>query len=117
MRGHQSITEARLNGYHPTHVWVILVDEPQPADYNPTWDPELLLDKGYLPEIHIYREDNIARADLRCLHGLTVHLVAQEGKVADLAKVAKTLMRFKPAALFACDGKQLIEHHHTEKQP
>ena len=114
MRGHQSIFEARVNGYTPKNVWVILVDADQPADFNPTWDPENMLRYGYMPEIHIYRNDEISRADLRCLHGLIVHLVGQ--KPADLEKAAKSLMRFKPASLYACDGKNLIEHHHTEKQ-
>lgn len=112
MRGHQSIQESRLNGYHPKNVWVVLVDGEQPDEFNPIWDPELLLEKDYMPEIHIFNGDNIARADLRCLHGLMVHLVGQD--TTKLRRTAKMLMRFKPAAVCACDGKVFLETHHTE---
>lgn len=114
MRGHQSIQEFRLRGCHPTNVWVVLVDDEQPDEFNPTWDPELLLEKRYMPEIHIFNGDNISRADLRCLHGLTVHLVGQD--TTKLRRTAKMLMRFKPASVYVCDGKGFLEIHHTEKQ-
>lgn len=113
MRGHEAIKIARMEGYHPKHIWVILIDYKQPDEFNECWDPELLLEKGYQPEIHVFDGDNLVRADLRCLNGLTVHLVGQTPQ--RLQQAAKQLMRFKPASLYACNGKQFIEHHHSEK--
>lgn len=114
MRGHQSIAEARANGYHPKHVWVILVDAEQPKAFTPVYDPELMLENGFIPEVHIYKGDRIERVDLRCISGMTVHLVADD--TTNLEKAAKALMRFKPASVYACNAKQFIQHHHTEKQ-
>ena len=113
MRGHESITEARTAGFHPPHVWVVVHETQQPEDFNPVADPENLLRYGHQPEIHIYKGDNLARADLRCLFGLTVHLLAQDA--AELQRIAKFLRRFKPAAVIACDGLNVTTHT-TERQ-
>ncbi len=114
MRGHQALTEARLNGSKISNVWVIFVDAPPPKAFSPLWDPEQLLENGFMPEIHIYKGDNISTLDLRCLTGLIVHLVAQ--KPEQLNKFLRSLKRFKPASIYACDASGVIEYHHPEKQ-
>jgi hypothetical protein len=114
MRGHRSITEARLNGYHPSNVWVILLNAEQPKKFDRFYDPEMMLQNGFMPEIHIYKGESILRLDLRCLTGLIVHLVADD--TTNLEQAAKSLMKFKPAQLYACNGKKLIQHHHVENK-
>lgn len=114
MRGHRALAEARANGYHPKHVWIVLFKEEQPTVFNPIYDPERLLENGFISEVHIYKGESIDRADLRCISGMIVHLVAEDA--TNLEKAAKALMKFKPAQLFACNGKQFIQHHHSETQ-
>lgn len=109
MRGHQCIREARGSGFHPPHVWVVVHETNEPEDFNPTADPENLLMYGHQPEIHIYGNSNLARADLRCLFGVTVHLQVQDPK--QLTRMTKFLRRFKPAAVIAFDGHTVTTHH------
>lgn len=109
MRGHECIREARMAGFHPEHVWVLVHETKQPEDFNPVADPENLLRYGHQPEIHIYKDCNLARADLRCLFGLTVHLLAQDA--TQLTRITKFLRRFKPAAVIAFDGRTVTTHH------
>lgn len=114
MRGHRALTEARINGHHPKHVWVLVLESEQPKEFKPIYDPECLIESGFMPEIHIYKGESIPRLDLRCLTGLIVHLVADNA--TNLEQAAKALMRFKPAQLFACNGERVIQHHHTESK-
>lgn len=101
-----------MNGYKATNVWIVFVDEEQPKSYQPFWDPEMMLENGFMPEIHVYKGDNFTTADLRCIAGLVVHLVAQ--KPEQLNRIMRTLVRFKPASIYACDATGVIQYHHTE---
>ena len=101
-----------MNGSNPTNVWIVFFDVRQPKVYQPLWDPELMMENDFPPEIHIFQGDNIAAVDLRCIAGLVVHLVAQ--KPEQLNRIMKSLIRFKPASIYACDASGVIQYHHTE---
>ena len=97
MRGHQSLLEARLNGYVCKDVWIHrLADRP---DYSYVSDPENLLQNGHLPELHIYDSDRVLALDLRCLMGANVHVVCNADK-----KLISAIKRFKPRLVILNNG-------------
>lgn len=114
MRGHRALAEARFNGYQADNVWIVFLDKEEPKEFSSLFDPEQLLENDLKPEIHIYKGDNIAAADLRCIAGLVVHLVAQ--KPGQLNRIMKSLIRFKPASIYACDASGVIQYHHSESK-
>ena len=97
MRGHQSLLEARLNGYVCKDVWIHRF--PKRPDYSYAHDPENLLQNGHLPEIHIYGSDRVLALDFRCLMGLNVHIVCDADK-----KLISAIKRFKPRLVMLNNG-------------
>jgi len=109
MRGTLSIVQARRMNTQLSNVWVFLTECPQPDIYTLLNDPDMCLLNGFMPEVHIYSTDNLRTLDLRCLTGLIVHLVGVDP--TKLAAAAKQINRFKPHSIYACNGRELIEHH------
>lgn len=112
MKGHLAIFEARSGGYTPEQVWIMVHDFAEPSEFCEASDPERSMLNGFLPEIHIYADDNLFRADLRCIAGLIAHINAPEEK--SLTRVFNLAKRFKPARLFASDGQTLLVHNSEE---
>ena len=99
MRGNRSIMEARMNGYHPEDIWLVLLDA-KPI-YTVANDPENGLQNGFKPEVHLYPSDNVKTADMRFIFGLNVHIIGDGDRVYQLANAIK---RFKPKTVYTPDG-------------
>jgi hypothetical protein len=134
MKGHQSIVKARLQNKAVDAVWVVLLNQDQPANkafeytedeiryatkvvndcktFYPELlprflnDPENMIDMGFSPEIMVYRNDAIARLDFRCLVGTVVHLSGDN--VERTMRVSKRIQLFKPRLLLTVAGGVLI---------
>ncbi len=78
--GHQSLFDARMQGYQPADVWVSCV--PEGVTYGSFTHPEAQLGRMTngrwvgQPEIHIRDDENAAALDLRVCVGLVVHVMA-----------------------------------------
>jgi hypothetical protein len=101
MRGHQSIIEARLNDYHPKSIFVHFFDEP--PTYTEMSDPETLLHYGYIPELHIFKRDNLMALDFRCVYATNVHICADEPIAS---RIATAMKRFKPKTIYLPSGEK-----------
>lgn len=101
MTGDKALTRARLLGFTPADVFVVVLDD-QPARRG-FLDAEQSLDLTGQPEIDIAPADIPGTLDLRCIRGVRVHVCGMDSRrVRAVASRART---FQPSEILAvADG-------------
>lgn len=101
MRGHIALTKARLQGYRPDSV-VVVVLESDPCTRR-FLDAEKSLELTGKPEIDVGPADIPGTLDLRCIRGVPVHVCGEDGR--RVRAVASRARLFQPAEILAAvDG-------------
>lgn len=101
MRGHAALTKARLQGYRPESV-VVLVLESDPCTRH-FLDAEKSLELTRQPEIDVGPADIPGLLDLRCIRGVPVHVCGEDSR--RVRAVASRARAFEPSEILAAvDG-------------
>lgn len=87
-----------MQGYKPEQVWVFVDAEPKAGR---SFNPEELLENGFLPEIFVSHDTSIPTLDFRALQGVLVHLNGIEKDRT--IRVANRIMEFG-AKQVVCSG-------------
>ncbi|WP_232482041.1 hypothetical protein [Achromobacter denitrificans] len=115
--GHQSLFDARMQGYQPADVWLCCV--PEGVAYGSFTHPEGQLGRMTngrwvgLPEIDIHDGENAALLDLRVVVGLVVHILAPNRRRA--LQLMRRVSECDPAKIIASGSWGLIVWHPSQE--
>ncbi|MDS1142408.1 hypothetical protein RE432_18395 [Pusillimonas sp. SM2304] len=106
MRGQETIIRMRINGYKPSLVWLLVLQNPCPR--SSFLDAEQVVQNGGHPEIQVGSDDIPGTLDLRALTGLTVLL--QGVDINRLRLVYARLKEFDPARIITSSPDFIHEY-------
>ena len=107
MIGHIEIIQARKQGLKPSIVFVFDYGEIRSDSW---FSPEDMLQNGFIPEVHIHLDDDIAKLDFRFLVGCAVAINTNNRDRSRL--LYRAIKKVVPQSLTVSDGTFT---HHEER--
>lgn len=112
MNGHQQLIAMRAQGIAPRVVWLTDADLPFDRQAAGDWHEQRAIDGTYHAHIRVTADEIPETLDLRCLHGLEVHINSERGnarfqRLFDAVKAAGASI-----VVGVCD-REVIHHKAT----